>query len=401
MAERAISAGLKIQFVTGIFPPDIGGPATYVPQMAAALAQQGHRVAVFTLSEAATSGAERYPFAVRRLRRGLCKPWRFARTVAVLVWAGRSADLFFVHGLYLEAAIASLIVGKPVAQKWVGDWAWEHALDKGWVESSFEQFQTEWSGWKAQCFKALRNFCARRADALIVPSRYLARAVAAWGVAAENIAPIYNAVDGEYPAPAKIPLATRFKVVTVGRLIAIKQIDRIIQAIAAIENVGLVIVGDGPERQQLETLARERELVDRVYFAGQRTRKETLALIAAGDLFVLNSTHEGLPHVVLEAMSLGVPVVATAVGGTPEVIRDGENGRLIAAQADGALGEVLSGLLSSPEERKRLANEGKRTVAGFSCWRMIQETSALLEATARREKRDSAQNLDAVAARDG
>jgi glycosyltransferase involved in cell wall biosynthesis len=393
-------AKLKIQFVTGIFPPDIGGPATYVPQMATALTQQGHQVEVLTLSEAAGQ-AERYPFAVTRIRRGLPKPWRVVRTVAALVRAGRSADLFFVHGLYFEAAIANLMLRKPLVQKWVGDWAWEHALERRRVRSSFAEFQEGWSGWRAQCFKALRNFCARRADALIAPSGYLARALEGWGVAPERIATIYNAVDCQSVAPGKIPLAVKFKIVTVGRLIAIKQIDRIIQAIAAIEDAGLVIVGDGPERCRLEALARDLGLSERIYFAGQRSREETLALMAGGDLFVLNSTHEGLPHVVLEAMSLGVPVVATAVGGTPEVIRDGENGLLIAPHANGELRQVLSRLMPSPGERTRLAREGKRTAASFSHLRMIEQTAALLETTARGDNREPGRSLGAVATHNG
>ena len=397
MTECATEAKLKIQFVTGIFPPDIGGPATYVPKVATALVQRGHQVAVLTLSES-VDGPACYPFAVTRIRRGLFKPWRFVRTVAALARSGRSAVLLFVHGLYLEAAIANLVLRKPLVQKWVCDWAWEHALQQGWVTSSFEEFQVEWSGWRAQCFKALRNFCARRADALIVPSRYLARTLAAWGVAPEKITPIHNAVESHDVSPAQTPLAGKFKIVTVGRLIAIKQIDRIIEAVAAIENAGLVIVGDGPERPRLEALARSLGVLERIYFAGQRSAEETLALIAAGDLFVLNSTHEGLPHVVLEAMSVGVPVVATAVGGTPEVIRDGENGVLISPQAHGELGEVLSRLVSSPAERNRLANDGQRSAVNFNYLRMIEQTSALLETTARGLKSDATRNFGTVAA---
>ena len=75
----------------------------------------------------------------------------------------------------------------------------------------------------------------------------------------------------------------------------------------------------------------DRQLSDRVYFAGQRNKEETFALMAACDLFVLNSSYEGFPHVVLEAMCAGLPVVATEVGGTPELVRDGENGLLISA----------------------------------------------------------------------
>ena len=88
--------------------------------------------------------------------------------------------------------------------------------------------------------------------------------------------------------------------------------------------IGLVIVGDGSERKRLEGVANTLDVADRVYFAGQASQAETIRLMAACDFFVLNSTHEGLPHVVLEAMSLGLPVVATAVGGTPEVVCDGE-----------------------------------------------------------------------------
>jgi glycosyltransferase involved in cell wall biosynthesis len=86
--------------------------------------------------------------------------------------------------------------------------------------------------------------------------------------------------------------------------------------------------------------------------------------MAGCDLFVLNSTYEGFPHVVLEAMSVGLPVVVTAVGGTPELVREGENGVLIAANANGALSKTLIRLLASSEEgsawlsapRKRQSN---------------------------------------------
>lgn len=381
MSQSAAKAKLRIQFVTGIFPPDIGGPATYVPKVAMALMQKGHQVAVLTLSEA-DAGADDYPFNVTRIRRDQFKSWRFIRTVAALVRAGRSADLFFVHGLYLEAVIANFICRKAMVQKWVGDWAWEHALDRGWTSASFAEFQIGWFGWKAHWFKALRSLCARRADALITPSRYLSRTLVGWGVAAKKITTIYNAVDRPSVVPAKIPLAAKIKVVTVGRLIAIKQIDRIIPVIAAIENAGLVIVGEGPERQRLEGLARDLKLFERIYFAGGRTEAEALAMMAASDVFVLNSTHEGLPHVVIEAMSLGVPVVATAVGGTPEVVVTGVNGLLISPQTDGELYTVLSRLVSSPAERSRLAEQGRQTAASFSYSRMIEHTSALLEAKA-------------------
>jgi glycosyltransferase involved in cell wall biosynthesis len=106
------------------------------------------------------------------------------------------------------------------------------------------------------------------------------------------------------------------------------------------------------------------------------------ALMAAFDLFVLNSSYEGFPHVVLKAMCAGLPVVATAVGGTPKLVRDGENGLLIAPNANGALSKTLMKLVSSSEERQRLAAGALETTQRFQRSVMIEATEAALRACA-------------------
>src|SRR6266571_521525 len=340
---------MNLLIVTGIFPPDIGGPATYVPAIGCELVRQGHKVVVVTLSDTLGHDDRTYSFRVVRLRRGLFKPLRFIFTVLTLLRWGRHTDLLFVNGLDLEAVIANFLLRKPLVQKVVGDWAWERATNKGWVKESFEEFQRDRHSLKTETLKALRNLRVRRADKLIVPSLYLARCVANWGIPKEKIAVINNAVEMlSGVQPAEVPLKTPIKVVAVGRLIPLKRVDKVMEAIKQLESVGLVIIGDGPERQHLEKLSQGLGIADRIYFAGQRSKVEAVSLMAACDLFVLNSTHEGFPHVVLEAMSLGLPVVTTAVGGTPEVVQDGKNGVLIARTANGALSKVLLQLVSSP-----------------------------------------------------
>ena len=371
---------MKVLIVTGIFPPDIGGPATYVPVIGGELVRQGHEVMVVTLSDELSHDDRGYPFHVVRLRRGLFKPLRFILTVLTLLRWGRQADLLFVNRLSLEVLAANLFLRKPLVQKVVGDWAWERATNKGWVKESFEEFQNDKHGLKVEALKALRQLFVRRANRLIVPSRYLARwAASSWGVPEEKITVIYNAVEPlNGIQPAEVSLQTRVKIVTVGRLVPWKQVDQIIEALARCDGVGLVIIGDGPERGHLEELVRTLDLRDRVYFAGARSKAETLSLMAACDLFVLNSTYEGFPHVVLEAMSLGLPVVATAVGGTPEVVEDEENGLLLAPATNGALSETLLQLVSSPLERQRLANGAKHTMERFRLSAMVKETEAVL-----------------------
>jgi glycosyltransferase involved in cell wall biosynthesis len=374
---------MRILVITGIFPPDIGGPATYVPQVATALVEHQHTVVVVTLSDARGDPAPSYPFRVVRLRRGIFKPLRIILTIITLLWLGRRTDLLFVNGLYLEAVAANFFLRKPLVEKIVGDWAWERATNRGWVKDNFEEFQKITYGVRVEALKTLRRFCVRRADIVITPSRYLARWLSHWGVAEKKITVVYNAVEPVFPTPYDpIPLSTPIKVVTVGRLVPWKQVDHLIVAMAQCDGAGLVIVGDGPERKRLEELVRSRDVADRVYFAGQRSKEETLSLMAACDLLVLNSTYEGFPHVVLEAMSVGLPVVATSVGGTPELVRDGENGVLIAPNANGVLSRIFMELVSSSAERQRLADGARRTVERFRHSAMVQETEAVLRHTA-------------------
>jgi len=114
---------MNILIVTGIFPPDIGGPATYVPAVSAELAKRGHNITVVTLSDSLAHNDRSYPFGIVRIRRAVFKPWRFLLTVAAIVRNGRRADLIYVNGLYPEAVAANFLLRKPLAQKIVGDWA--------------------------------------------------------------------------------------------------------------------------------------------------------------------------------------------------------------------------------------------------------------------------------------
>ena len=382
MKVEHLVSPMNLLMITGIFPPDIGGPATYVPTMASELVKRGHNLTVLTLSDSLDHDDRSYPFRVRRIRRTTFKPWRFVRTVAAILREARQVQVLYVNGLQLEAVAANFFLRKPMVQKIVGDWAWERSTNKGWIKDNFEEFQQRKYGAKVERLKTLRNFCVRRADTLIAPSDYLARVITTWGVSASKIFVVYNAVEIPSFARTTVPLTTRLNVVTVGRLVAWKQIDHLIEAVTEIEDAGLVVVGDGPERSRLEDLARANNVNDRVYFAGQRSQEETLALMAACDLFVLNSTYEGFPHVVLEAMCAGLPVVATEVGGTPELVRHGENGLLISPNANGALSMTLLKLLSCSEERQRLAAGARETTQRFRRSPMIEATEAALRVCA-------------------
>ena len=232
--------------------------------------------------------------------------------------------------------------------------------------------------------KALRSLWTRLSDEVIVPSRFLADTVRGWGVPEERIRVVYNAVAPAGPGgePLPLPLGTAVNVVTVGRLVPWKHVDAVIDAVAALEGVGLVVIGDGPLRGQLEARAAERGAADRVYFAGQRSNADTRRLMRACQVFVLASSYEGLPHIVLEAMQLGLSVVATAAGGTGEVVISGETGLLVPVNDPAALRQALARLASDPALRQALpARAAAFLDARFAFPVMVQETEALLGRT--------------------
>jgi glycosyltransferase involved in cell wall biosynthesis len=377
---------MRILITTGIFPPDIGGPATYVPTIAKALAERGHQVTVLTTSEPENLQWDDsiYPFFVSRINRRQ-KIWlRSLKCIAEILRLGRAADVIYANGVYFEAAIASKFLRKPLVMKIVGDEAWERSVRRGWTKDNFEDFQQRCQSWQAELLKRHRSWVVRQADRVIVPSQYLANWVVKWGVPTEKIAVIYNAVEiPDKVEPLSIPLKTPVKAVTVGRLVPWKQVDGLIEALNEISELGLVVVGDGPERPRLERIAQELGVSGRVYFPGQRSKKETLSLMAACDLLVLNSTYEGLPHTVLEAMALGLPVIATAVGGTPEVVRDGETGLLV--PLNGELTGTLKRVVNDYHLRQVLSQRARHWVCqNLSAEQMVKQTETVLLDTMRK-----------------
>jgi glycosyltransferase involved in cell wall biosynthesis len=165
----------------------------------------------------------------------------------------------------------------------------------------------------------------------------------------------------ELGLPAGCPL-----VLSVGRLSAEKGPRDLVEAARLVTNerpdVYSVVLGDGRERARLERQARRLALNERLVFAG--FREDARRLIAQADVLALPSLTEGLPNVVLEAFAAGVPVVATGVGGVPELVRDGENGWLVPPADAGGLASALVAALSDPDERARRGAAGQALVRG-------------------------------------
>ena len=197
-------------------------------------------------------------------------------------------------------------------------------------------------------------------------SQAAAEALRQAGVPADRIQLVPSAVGPAFRPRVAVPLGTSV-IGCVAALVPGKGLDALLEAVARLSSdrpaLELRLIGDGPERPALAALAQRLGITDRVRFIGAlRTPQEVARALVGFDLFALASQAEGLPTALLEAMAVGVPVIATAVGGIPEVLRDGETGRLVPVGDAAALAKVLAELLGDASGRARLA-KGARVVA--------------------------------------
>jgi glycosyltransferase involved in cell wall biosynthesis len=205
------------------------------------------------------------------------------------------------------------------------------------------------------------------------------------GVPPEKTAVIPNGIDFPDPATMLDKAAARLRVGlpvdgvmvgTVARLDPVKRLDVLLGALHRLEGVFAFVVGYGPEEQRLKEMAEKLGLGERVRFAGYQ--QDVWAWLAACDVFALSSDWEGMPNAVLEAMAAGLPVVATAVGGTPDVVVQGATGLLVPPDDAKALAAALDRLIHDPGLRRTMGAAGRQRVrARFSLQQMVERTQAL------------------------
>lgn len=380
-----MDGSLKILLVTGIFPPDVGGPSSFTLAIAKGLSRRGHELTVFSLADSKTEADE--SFEVVTLRRGMFIPLRIILTIGYIWRLARRSQVVLVAGLPIEFGIANLVLRRPCIHRVVGDLAWERALARGWANASFEDFQRSKHGARIRFIQRLRNWALRRADLVVTPSEYFAGHLRQWGIPSERVRVLYSPL---LPFKAVVPTSlqprTELNLVTLGRLISLKQIHLVIESIASMSNVGLVVIGDGPERLRLENLAFELGVEARVWFTGRQRRDDALSLIAACDVFVLPSTHEAFPFALIEAMAMGLPAMASDVGGIPELVRIAGHCVLVEPTREG-VNTAIHRIVGDLESHRALALASQsRILERFSFDRFERETEQLLmEAVISRE----------------
>ena len=376
---------MRVLMVSGIFPPDRGGPASYVPRMAQALAKRGHSVEVVCLSDRLVGDGTIHSLPVHRIRRGQFWPLRLSNTVFAIWRAAWRHDVIYVNGLGAESALAALLAGRPAVHKIVGDYAWERAVVRKWFAGTIDEYQASPKSPALRMLDLIRTIPLKLARRIIVPSHYLGRIVGDWGISSRRIRVIHNAVATAAATKPVVllPAWPGKTLITVCRLVPWKGVDALIRLLPELPDTRLVIAGDGDIRGELSDLATRSGVSERVLFLGDVPHEEVAGYLRQADAFVLNSTYEGLPHVVLEAMTAGAPVIATNAGGTGEVVEDEVTGLLVPVGDATALRAAVERLWREPALGRQLTAEAvRRLQAHFDFDAMVGATEALLAAEA-------------------
>ena len=319
---------MDILITVGIFPPDIGGPASFVPKIAKYLINKGHNVKIICLSDKEHL-TYKDDINVIRINRSSPIIFRWLKTIVKIYSNSKKSDLIFVNGLGTETTIANLFIRKKVIRKIVGDPVWERVYNKNLIDESFDDFQENNHGLSISLQKMIRNWSINKSNLIITPSQHLKNFIDKIGFD-KNIFVINNGVNIEQHN--KVVLENNIiQLLVVSRLVSQKNIDLIIKAVKVMENENIIlnIVGDGSEINNLKLLVKKYELDKKINFIGKIENTKLNEYLKDADIFIQASNYEGLPHSILEAMNFEIPILSTDVGGCSVLLNKGERGYII------------------------------------------------------------------------
>ncbi len=342
----------QVLIATPLYPPDIGGPATYTTLLEEQLPQHGWEVIVVSFGE-----SRHLPKVLRHLHFAY-HVWKRAKNVSIIL----AQDPVSVG---LPTLFAARLRRKSFMIRMPGDYAWEQSVQRFGVTDTIDDFQHTTYHWRVEWLRSLQQFVAKRAQVVIAPSQYFQSIVKAWGVAPERIRVVYNGIDVN-EAPAEIEKPSVPTMVTAGRLVPWKGISGLISVLKKLPDWHLQVLGDGPERDRLEQWATECGVINRVQFSGSVPRSKVLGWCQTADAFVLNTHFESFSFQMVEAMSMRARIITTNIGSLPELITDGEEGVLLAPDDIDGMCSALESVRTEPALWQRRADAAVTKASRFS-----------------------------------
>ncbi len=365
--KKLITKNLKLKAVllaTGIYPPEVGGPATYAALLEKELPKRGIGITVlpFRLVRNWPVGVRHFLYFLKSLRLGLKHDLILAQdTISV----------------GLPAMLAAKLLRKRFLIRVPGDYVWEQSVQRFGVKDSVDTFQSKKYAWKVEFLRSVQKFVVGRADVVITPSKYFQRIVAGWVKDPSKVKVIYNGIV--LATSDKRQATSRSKtIVSAGRLVPWKGFGMVIEMMRDLPEWKLIIIGDGPEREALKLQVTSYKLQDRVELLGQIPREELMQKLQEADVFVLNTSFESFSYQIVEAMSLGLPVVATKIGNLDEIIDDGINGFLVEPDNKEQFLNVIGRIDEDEHLRESVSQQARIKAQSFSIENTISNLGTIL-----------------------
>lgn len=350
----------KILLTTGIFPPEIGGPATYSALLQKELPGFGIEVEVL-------------PFRTVRHLPSLIRHLVFFWKVFV---RGRKADLLYTQdpvSVGFPTMLAAKILRKPFLARIAGDWVWEQSAQRFGVKESIDDFQLTKYGFKVEFLRKIEHLTVKFADLVITPSQYFRKLVSKWNPSKNNVITIYNGISFSDIINKEASFESK-TMISAGRLVPWKGFDCLIEMMPNLPDWKLFIAGEGPDHEKLNKLILDLNLADRVFLLGNMERGELIQKIQKSEIFILNTSFESFSFQVVEAMRAKTPVVTTNIGNLSEIIKNGQEGILVEPNNTNEIIEAIE-KLSHPEFRKSLVEQAFIKSEMFSIQNTLEQTS--------------------------
>ena len=344
--------------ITGIYPPDIGGPATFIPKLAKHLKNQGMDVEIVTLNPQ-TGVKNPDAFAIKTISRNLIFPIRFLMTVLIIRSSLTKETNVFANGLHEESAIAlsSRKSGYAVA-KIVGDPVWERARNSGQTKLDILDFQTSALTFTLNLQRKLLKWALNKFDVVTCPSRELCEFVSGWGVKSKTIY-IPNGVQIDNVHEIEI---RDLPMITASRLVPWKNTKQTIE-LAKSCGSHLTILGDGPLRSELIKYALE--IGADVSFLGNQSQESMSSYFKRSKIFVLISDYEGMSFALLQAMASGCIPFVSDIRGNLELVSEGVEGFTASIEKIHELHPKINSILRDEDLRSSMSKAAVKKIQKF------------------------------------
>ncbi len=317
-----------ILLATGIYPPDIWWPASYVPKIAKRMLQDHIIPLVITYSDSKFVQAyDTLGYRVVRITRSSFFVRHYLKYRRAVLEHWRGCDMIFLQDYsssWIPTLLANLILRKRVIIKVVGIFSREQAQNRGVTTDILDTYVLRNQWWWLQLVKKFEAFLLHAADKVITPSNYMKELLTRFWVTKTPIEVIYNSFDPFAFTPIDVQATKREMAidqkkiyVSVGRLVAWKNFDALIKSFQKVNNAVLYIIGDGPLKQQLQELIEQTGQTEKVILVGSLAKDQVYRYYQLADAFVLISDYEGMSHVLLEAMAMWLFIISSDI--TPNV----------------------------------------------------------------------------------